>query len=371
MARNPSGSVVGIREVARIADVSPSTVSRVLNGKVDKVRISDATVERVRQAAITLRYQPNAAARSLRTSHTQTIGVIARNLLQPFAAELLRVIYTACRARGYYLLLGHAEHNSAEGEVLGSILSVDRVDGVLLMGDILPESRRREDMEWLIETHSHVVTVGARPSVAGELSILVDDSRGVALALEHLVALGHRSIGYISQLLGPESWEDQQRRLAYRHFLRTHDLPHVPAAEVASPHHLDGIQEALRSLLALPDPPTALFVTNDVTALMTVKAASTCGIRVPDDLSIVGFDDIPFSALSTPGLTTVHQPIEAMGQHAASALLDRIAARDAAERPGAGVAEGNTLFFPPTLVCRESASAPAHGPPARETTRVG
>ncbi len=104
---------------------------------------------------------------------------------------------------------------------------------------------------------------------------------------------------------------------------------------------------------------------------MTVKAASTCSIRVPDDLSIVGFDDIPFSALSTPGLTTVHQPIEAMGQHAASALLDRIAARDAAERPGAGVAEGNTLFFPPTLVCRESASAPAHGPPARETTRVG
>jgi DNA-binding LacI/PurR family transcriptional regulator len=350
----PSGTGAGIRDVARLAGVSPSTVSRVLNDKIGGVQMSAATIERIRNAAATLHYQPNAAARSLRTTHAQTIGVIARNLLHPFIAELLRVISAGCRARGYHLLLGHAEHSSAEGWMLGDILSADRVDGVLLLGDILPEQTRKEDMERLIQTHGHVVTVGAHPSVAGEFAILVDDERGVSLALDHLVALGHRSIAHISQRRGPESWEDQRRCLAYRSFLRAHDLPYSADADLVVGSPIESIQDALRSLFALPDPPTAVFVNDDVTALMVMKAARTCGIRVPDDLSIVGFDDIPFAALCTPGLTTVRQPIEAMGHHAASALLDRIAAVAPPASPGARVPASNTAIFSPTLVRRES-----------------
>src|SRR5205807_3522827 len=169
----------GIRDVARLAGVAPSTVSRVLNNRADGVRISAATIERVRRAAQTLRYQPNAAARSLRTTRAQTLGVIARNLLHPFTAELLRVVYSTCQAQGYHLLVGHAEHNRTEGRVLGDILSADRVDGVLLIGDCLWGTGREEDMARLIQTHGHVVAVGACPSVAGELSILVDDACGV------------------------------------------------------------------------------------------------------------------------------------------------------------------------------------------------
>jgi DNA-binding LacI/PurR family transcriptional regulator len=352
--KKPSGAGAGIRDVAQLAGVSPSTVSRVLNDKIGGVQMSTATIERIRNAAMTLHYQPNAAARSLRTTHAQTIGVIARYLVHPFVAELLRVISAGCRARGYHLLLAQAGPDSAEGWLFGDTLSADRVDGVLLLGDVLPEHKRKEDMERLIQTHNHVVTVGAHPSVAGELSIMVDDERGVWLALDHLVAMGHLSIGYLSQHYGPESWEDQRRRAAYRGFLSTHGLPTAAGAELVVTNQIESIREALQSLFALPNHPTAVFVCDDLTALMTLNAARTCGIRVPDDLSVVGFDDIPFAALCTPGLTTVRQPIDIMGHQAACALLDRITGKEPAASPPDGTPSTNTLVFPPTLACRES-----------------
>jgi LacI family transcriptional regulator len=212
-----------------------------------------------------------------------------------------------------------------------------------------------------VRTHGHIVTVGARPSVAGELSILVDDTRGVTMALEHLVALGHRSIGYIRRRhlsVSSEPWEDHQRGAAYRGFLSARGLPYTPEAEVLVTNEIDRIdeiQQALRRLLALPQGPTAVFVNDDTTAIITIKAALTCGIRVPDDLSIVGFDDLPSSALYTPGLTTVHQPVDAMGRYAATILLDRISGVETAEHAVASL-DSNTLLFPPTLVCRESAT---------------
>jgi LacI family transcriptional regulator len=345
---------VGIREVAELAGVSPSTVSRVLNEKIDRVQMSAATIERIRNAAATLNYRPNAAARSLRTTQAQTIGVIARNLLHPFIAGLLGVISGACRSRGYHLLLGHAEHSSTEGGLLGDILSADRVDGVLLLGDLLPAETRRADMERLIRTHQHVVTVGAHPSVAGEHAILVDNERGVSLALEHLVTLGHRSIGYVGESSGPESWEDLKRRASYRAFLGDRGLPQVEGAEVLVTGKIASIQVALRSLLSLPDPPSALFVGNDLTALLVIKAALSCGIRVPGDLSVVGFDDLPYSALVTPALTTVRQPIDAMGYRAATSLLDLIGNSAPAIAHPDGLPESCTEIYSPTLVCRDS-----------------
>ncbi|MDQ2831953.1 MAG: substrate-binding domain-containing protein, partial [Chloroflexota bacterium] len=214
-----------------------------------------------------------------------------------------------------------------------------------------------------------VVTVGARPSLAGELSILVDDTRAVTLALEHLVSLGHHSIGYIRR--NPTSasspqWEDYQRQTAYRTFLNGADLPYTPAAELVVSDQIAEIQEALRSLLAPPRRPTALFVNDDMTALITIKAALLSGLRVPDDLSIVGIDDIPFAALCTPGLTTVHQPIDAMGRYAATYLLDRISGADTADPP-ASTKHNHTVFFSPTLVPRESTSATTHAAPGAST----
>ena len=174
--------------------------------------------------------------------------------------------------------------------------------------------------------------------------------------LEHLVAQGHRSIGYIRQrpVYAPvESWEDHRRRAAYRRFLHTYGLPYTPDADVVVSDQIEEVQEVLRRLLDLPQRPTAVFVNNDMTAIITIKAALTCGLRVPDDLSVVGFDDIPFAAHYTPGLTTIHQPIDAMGRHAVTSLLDRISGVEMAA-PAAETRDSETVLFPPTLVCRES-----------------
>lgn len=371
MGTKETTRAIDIRDVARLAGVAPSTVSRVLNNRAEGVRISATTIERVHRAAETLRYSPNATARSLRTTRAHTIGVIAHDLLHPFTAELLRVVYSTCQARDYHLLVGHIEHNRTEGRVLSDILGADRVDGVLLIGDCL-RGAGTEGMERLVQTHAHVVAVGARPSLASEHSILVDDARAVTLAMEHLVALGHRSIGYLRRCSASAfsaQWEDYQRQAAYRTFLNAADLPYTPAAELAVSDQIGEIQAALRGLLSLPNRPTALFVNEDLTAIITIKAALSCGIRVPEELSIVGIDDIPFAALCTPGLTTVRQPIDAMGRYAATYLLDHIGGVET-PLPLAEIRDTHTVFFSPTLVRRESTSDITLTGPGTETTDI-
>lgn len=359
MSARDGGAQIG--DVARVAGVSTTTVSRVLNGHAGAIRISAATEQRVRQAAMALRYRPNASARSLRTTKTKTIGVIAEDLLHPFVAELLRTVYATCDARGYHLLLGHAEHSRSAGWELSDILHSDRVDGVLLIGDILAqadEPQGREEMDRLVRMHRCVVSVGSRPSVSGELSVSPDFARGTYLAMEHLLALGHRVIGYIGVRIGPESWEDRQRLDAYRGFLDAHGLPRHPADEMIIAHNsIEDAQAALQAMLMRPQRPTALFVNNDFLAIIVLKAALLCGIHVPAALSVVGFDDISFAALCTPSLTTVHYPIDDMARRAATALLDRIEGLDVSD--GAASVDA-TVVFAPTLVWRESS-----GPPGR------
>jgi len=316
----------------------------------------------VRQAVLKLHYRPNAWAQSLRTASTRAVGVIVFDLSHPFATELLQEIYTACRAREYHVLMGTAEHDSREGWVLSDILSAGRVDGVILIGDTLlqlPESddRFRIAMARLVRTHKYVVTIGNRPSAAGEWSIMVDNAAGVNLAMEHLVRLGHRRIAYVGDGLQPDSWENEQRRQAYRHFLQSRDLPYDPALEiVVSSMETKTTQAALRPLLHQLEPPTAAFFINCSTAISVLKALLLLGIRVPQDMSLLAFDDVVFSALTTPGLTTIRQPIDEMGSYAAGLLLDAMAGQPAVS-PALPVSR--TIIFTPTLVHRESCAPPA------------
>lgn len=352
----PTGS--GIRAVASLAGVSVSTVSRVLNERERHVPISPATIERVRAAAAALRYRPNASARGLRTTRTQTIGVIMQDLLHPFSAEFLRTIYGVCQARNYHVLVGHAEQNQHESVVLGDILSPDRVDGLLLIGDVLEHAADEEEMQDILRMHQHVVSVGCRPCPAVTLSISIDNAAGVEMALHYLAGLGHRSIAFIGsppETTEREPWESQQRRDAYRRFVSAHGL-HV--WELVATDDLAVAQDDLRRLVIGPERPTAAFAINDWTAVMTLKAALTSGICVPDDLSVVGFDDIAFARLYTPGLTTIHQPLDAMGRYATNALLDTIAGLPRALPEGNVEVSGANVIFAPTLIQRESCAAP-------------
>ena len=357
MDGDSASAVMSIRDVARAAGVSPATVSRVLNGRASSIAISPATVDRVRAAATALRYRPNASARSLRTTKTQTIGVIMQDLLHPFAAEFLRVIYSVCQARGYHVLVGHADQGAHENVALGDILSPDRVDGLLLIGDLLQHTEDEAEMRAVLAMHRYVVSVGCRPSAAVGLSITVDNDAGVELGLAHLVSLGHRSIAYIAGSCPHgrrESWESERRRAAYHRYIAAHGLPWTAEHNVVVTDDFTAAQEALRGLATAPTRPTAAFVVNDWTAIVALKAALTCGIRIPDQLSLIGFDGIAFSALCTPGLTTIQQPLDAMGHHAATALLDSIEGTPPSHALTTAEQGGSAVVFTPALIRRES-----------------
>jgi LacI family transcriptional regulator len=174
--------------------------------------------------------------------------------------------------------------------------------------------------------------------------------------MEHLVRLGHSRIAYICDGFQPDSWENDQRRKAYRQYLISHDLPHDPTLEiVVGSMDLQATHVALEPLLNLPRPPTAAFFINCATAITVLKALLLDGIRVPDDMSLIAFDDITFSALTTPGLTTVRQPIDEMGSYAAGLLLDAMGGQQAVNP---GLAANRTIVFTPTLVHRESCAPP-------------
>jgi DNA-binding LacI/PurR family transcriptional regulator len=341
--------------VARAARVSPSTVSLVLNNRNAGIAFSAATVERVRAAAADLNYRPNAAARSLRTSRTMTVGVIMRDLLHPFSAEFSRAVYAVCLARGYHVLMGNAEYRGNEGSALGDILSPDCVDGILLLGDVFSPAIGHDELEAFVLEHHHVVTVGCRPGHAGEIAIGIDNARGVAMALEYLFKLGHRFVTYVGPTQPPLSWEEEQRWEAYCRIMDSLGLLRSSFdGAFSSGSDLGAARDALQCMLDARTRPTAAFVFNDQTALVLLKAALTMGIRVPDELSVIGFDGLPSGELSTPELTTVCQPIEIMGRHAASVLLDRICGVEPRRPPLEGMSDINPIVFPPTLVRRGS-----------------
>ncbi len=359
MSRHAIRAQVGIRDVARVAGVSMASVSRVLNDGKGTGSVRPDIVERVRKAAGELQYRPNPWARSLRTARASTIGVIVSDLSLPFAVEVLHVLYARCREQGSHLLFHIAEDDDVDGLTLAGLPSSDRVDGAVVIGGRFLQGSDEafsEALARLVREYRHVVTVASRPSVAGETAIIVDDVAGVTLAMEHLISLGHTRIAHIRNDQGTGCWEDRQRALAFASTLESHGLAHDSALEVAVDHRdLGAAQAALRHLLGVGRPPTAVFTDCDAAAITVLKTALLAGIRVPEDLSVVGFDDIEFAALSTPGLTTVRQPVETMAELAAAALLDRVTGESL---DSIFCAPGKTVIVPPTFVVRESCGPP-------------
>ena len=363
MTKRATATKVGIREVARAAGVSMASVSRVLNGETSNGAVRRDIVDRVRRAADELHYRPNPWARSLRTAHHSTIGVIVSDLSHPFAIELLHVICLECRERGRHILVDIIEDEDLGQPALSGLPGTDAVDGVIVVGGKFHHGSDEvfeEAMARLVREYVHVVTVASRPSVAGESSIVVDDVAGVTAAVEHLIGLGHHRIAHIRDDVHLEIWENRQRSQAFHSALGSHGMPNDGALEVViDPSDLRATQDVLVRLVGSDQPPTAVFVDSDMTAIAVLKAAQLAGIDVPGNLSVIGFDDIEFSALCTPSLTTVRQPIDMMGSLAVAALLDR--AQENA--PGdARWSSDKTVVVPPAFVTRDSCGPPRQGP---------
>lgn len=341
---------VTIHDVAILAGVSESTVSRVLSGSETTIAISEETRERVLQAARELAYRPHPSARALRGKGTNLLGLIVREIDDPFFAQLIEVISNVAKENGYDLVLGYAKSDPQEALALSEMLDLRFCDGLFLLGD-LQESP--EDHSFLARMVGENMLVflcrGSGEDLVGDSpSVGVDNRMGAQLALEYLAGLGHRRIAFVGSGRVGDLLERQE---AYGSFMREHFGQPAPEYEQLAENSYRGGYEATARLLALPEPPTAIFAADDTMAIGALKVAADRGRRVPGDLSIVGFDDTKIAPYLQPALTTIRQPIAEIGRQAVDLLLAMIRGKAAPEPPIHRVIE-------PALVVRDSCSPP-------------
>lgn len=327
-----------IRDVAERAKVSVASVSRVLNGAGP---VTDATRNRVLEAAEALQYVPHSGARSLSTSKTQTIGVILPDLYGEFFSELIRGMDLAARALGYHLIVS-SSHDDAD-EASAAIRSMrGRVDGLIVLSPHLDAANLAAGLAG--RTPILLMNGGAD---AGRPSIVVDNHGGAVEAVEHLVATGRRRIAHIS---GPTGNLEAETRLAgYLEAMARAGLPTtvVEGAFTQSSGHDAGLALARR-----PSPPDAVFAGNDIMAVGAMLALQDAGLRVPEDVAIIGFDDVPIASLVRPALTTLRIQIAETGRRALERLVRLVNAA------GEVVADTACEVVRPELVVRPS-SLPA------------
>lgn len=304
-----------MREVAERAGVSITTVSHVIN----KTRaVSDDLTERVRIAMDELDYQPNLLARGLRKKESTTLGVILPDITNSFFADIARAIEDTSFRHGFSVILCNTDDDVAKEITYTRALSEKQVDGIIFVA----AGKSADQVRSLQEQKLPVVVVDRAIEDISADTVAADHTKGGLLATRHLIELGHKRIACI---MGPSILEPAaQRMYGYRKAMQDAGLPVMDEWIVRSNFRYDGGREAAIKLLSLPEPPTAIFASNDMMAIGAIGAAKDLGMMIPDDLSIVGFDDILLSAIFNPGLTTVTQPKYEIGVLATNMLLDRI-----------------------------------------------
>ncbi len=340
---------VTIRDVARRAKVSESTVSRVLSEKETAVLISQKTREQVQAAAEELNYQPHPFARALRGKGTNLLGLIVREIDDPFFAQLIEVIGNVAKEEGYDLVLGYAKSDPEEALALSEILDLRHSDGLFLLGD-LKESP--EDHTFLVKMAEdrRMVSVcrGSEDLVVNTSSVAVDSRKGTLMALDYLARLGHWRIAHVN---AGRVGDFRERMEVYCEFIRDRlgglGQEYVQLDE----NSYEGGYRAAKALLSLSCPPTAIFASDDTMAIGALSAAADMGLTVPRDVSVIGFDDIKIASYLRPALTTIRQPIETIGKKAVELLVEMIREESAPDPLP-------RILIEPELVVRDSCAAP-------------
>jgi DNA-binding LacI/PurR family transcriptional regulator len=305
-----------MRDVARATGVSQSTVSRVLSGAPTAVPIAERTRERVLAAARELGYRPNPLARGLRGMRTMLLGVIVRDITDPFFAGAIEAASIEASRRGYNIVLGHAHGRADEAIALWRVLEARHCDAILLLGDMSDQPRLIDDLRG---AHVPVVALwqGARSDTIP--SVDVDNRAGITAVLDHLVGLGHECIGFVS---GRRLGDILEREEAYVDYVTRMSRPPAEGYRQYAPNDPTGGGQALAAMLELPEPPTAVVASTDVLAIGVLHEAHERGLRVPEQLSVTGFDDIPLAAFTVPALSTVRMPVREMVAAAVRMVID-------------------------------------------------
>jgi len=304
-----------IKDIARKTGVSHSTVSRALHGSS---LISPETVDRIRQAAQEMGYQPSAAARSLKTNRTQVLGVILSSIADPFFNEILFGIEGVAQEKGYSLFIASSQHDPIRERKIVQTMMEQRTDGVI----ICSSSFSAEQGHQLLSYGFPVVVLNNQSADDSfHFSIYHDDVDGSQQVTRHLITLGHRRIAYLGNSRSGRTTSD--RLTGFRDTMRDAGMavPDEYLFEVAGGEaHLG--YEAMEYFRRLDKMPTAIFCFNDMLAIGALNACAQAGIRVPEQLSIAGFDNITYSAFTNPTLTTFDQPKRVLGIEAAQLLVD-------------------------------------------------
>lgn len=305
-----------MRDVAAAAGVSVTTVSHVINGTRF---VSEDLRNRVLEAMEELNYRPNILARGLRVGKTNTIGLIVPDNSNPFFAEVSRVVEDVGFDSGYSVILCNSDGNLDKELTYIAVLVAKQVDGIIFIAS----SSQSEHLRLLTNEKIPVVVADREmPDLDVDL-VLVDNSRGGYEATKYLLELGHRRIGCIT---GPSDITPSAERInAYRQALSEFNVPFEENLVVRGDFQFEGGKRAMSQLLALPKVPSAVFICNDVMAIGAMGSIRSAGLRIPEDISIVGFDDIDQASATWPPLTTVAQPIEQMARIATELLIGRLA----------------------------------------------
>ena len=325
-------------DVARLAGVSPMTVSRVVNGSG---AVSPRTRARVQRALAETGYMPNTLARSLRARRTDTIALLLPDMTNPFFTTLAHGVETAAREAGISLLLANSDERAEEERRLVSILLQRQVDGIL----VVPAGSGAETIRACRDQHVRVVVVDRRPETP-DVDVVRADAEGGAFELGRLlVGLGHREMAVLT---GPASVLTAVDRVAgFRRALEEAGAP--PPHVVNGAFSIEsGRAMALRAMERRP-PPSAIFAANNFIAIGVQHALHEIGVRVPEDVALVGFDDLPQAMVTFPFLTVAAQPAFEIGRQAVAMLLDGVANPD---RPA------REVILPTEIVVRRSSGDP-------------
>lgn len=338
---------MNIKMVAKQAQVSTATVSRTMNGSA---RVNPETAERVRLAIEALNFYPNTNARSLGSGRSGLFGLIISDITNPFFPGLVKAFEDFALENGQEVLVANTDYDPKRMNDCVTRFLQRKVEGVAIMTSEMDDrslasfSRRSIPLVFLDSEHkgSHI------------RSVKLDYAAGMEMAFDHLLALGHTGIGFLAGPLGLKS-----AALRYAAFLQISERRKLilrPSLIQEANHRVDGGHDAMMRLLATGERPTAILTSNDLTAIGAMSAITRSGLRVPEDISVVGFDDIPFSAYSSPPLTTVALPHVEIARAAFQALLhskERAAGLTTRRAPKAQI-------ITPSMVIRCSTAPPGH-----------
>ncbi|MBA9027414.1 MULTISPECIES: LacI family DNA-binding transcriptional regulator [Bacillaceae] len=311
---------ITITDVAKLACVSKSTVSQYLNKRYDYM--GETTKLRIENAISQLGYQPNIVARSLKQKRSSTIGVIVANILHSFSTKVIRAIEDTCNENDFHVIVCNADDDPVKEEKYIQMLLAKQIDGMA----IFPTGGNLALYDSMVKMNYPVVFLDRMIEGVNIDAFLLDNENASNLAVKHLVDRGHTRIGVVTPSIERMVTPRVERLEGFKKALKVHGLP--VTNEYIKSMGVDKLQSGLKEMFSLCEKPTALVASNDLTLFEVLKFVKENGLNIPEEIEVVGFDDIPFATVLEPSLSFLSQPAFEMGNKAAERLLEKIEKRD-------------------------------------------